>query len=94
MKLSSNRHLYEYLESLATKLRDRGAGALSESITTASRYAAGMSTEFLGESRIVLRNLAQRGSTLLSQQEQSDLSDILAQLDEALDRRGERKQGR
>jgi hypothetical protein len=88
MKLSNNRELYEYLLSLSSMLKVRGSEELSQLMTTASRHVAGMSTEFLGESRIALRKLAQDVTGILRQEEKADLLDVLDQLDTALDRRG------
>jgi len=88
MKLANNRELYEYLLSLSTTLQSRGGDALSQIVSAASRHAAGMSTEFLGESRIALRQVAQDTGGILSPAEQGDLCDVLEQLDQALDRHG------
>jgi hypothetical protein len=86
--LSNNRELYEYLVLLADKLRDRGFPELSETVRLASRHAASnMSTEFLGESRIALRQLLQSQNTALTEQEHSELLNLLKQLDDALQRR-------
>ena len=87
MKFASNRQLYDYLLTLGLLLKDRGAEGLSRSVTAASRQAAGMSTEFLGEARIALRQVAQNGSGVLSDTERADLLDALEQLDTALDKR-------
>ena len=83
--LSSNRELYEYLVLLAGKLKERGFPELSETVRLASRHAASnMSTEFLGESRIALRQLLQRKGNALTDQEHTDLLDVLKQLDDNL----------
>jgi len=86
--LSNNRELCEYLVLLADKLKDRGFLELSETVRLASRHSASnMSTEFLGESRIALRLLLQGEGNALTEQEHSELLDVLEQLDEALHRR-------
>ena len=87
MKLANNRELYDYLLSLHKKLTERGAEILGKEVATASRYAAGMSTEFLGESRIILRKVAQDRSPILNEAERTELLAILQQLDAAFDRR-------
>lgn len=46
-----------------------------------------MSTEFLGESRIVLRELARESIGIVGEKKSEQLSDVLKQLDEALDNR-------
>ncbi len=88
MKFANNRQLYDYLLSLGSTLKDRGAEKLSRLVIAASRQAVGMSTEFLGEARIALRQVAQGDSGVLSETEHADLLDALEQLDTALDKRG------
>jgi hypothetical protein len=85
-ELSSNSELYSYLLSLETRLREAGSAELADAVAEASQHAAGMSTEFLGESRIALRRVAGAMKDLLSGTEISDLRDVLDQLDAALDR--------
>jgi hypothetical protein len=85
--LSNNRELYQYLLFWAAALKKRNLGDLSEAVVSASRQASGSSTEFLGESRIVFRRVLKEDRKVLTAQERDDLSDILRQLDEALDKR-------
>jgi hypothetical protein len=88
MKLASNQQLYEYLGQLQSVLHERAAEDLARTVAHAREHAAGSSTEFLGESRIALRQLlTEARSGLLTATEQSDLRDVLNDLDEALDRR-------
>src|SRR5437667_5665134 len=89
-QLMSNKELYEYLVDLSSKLRARGCEPLAASVLAASRQAAGLSTEFLGESRIALRNVSDSDQAVLSGSERTELSDILNQLTIALDRRQSR----
>lgn len=84
---SNNRELYEYLLFLTAELKKRKFDKLSEAVAFANRQASGMSTEFLGESRIALRRVLKEEDGILTVQERDDLSDVLKQLDEALDRR-------
>jgi len=86
-KLSSNRHLYDYLLSLSAELNTRGSGELSAVAGAASQHAWGMSTEFLGESRIALRRVLREEAGILSENERVDLLNVLQQLDSALDKR-------
>jgi hypothetical protein len=90
---SNNRELYEYLLSLAAELKKRKFEELSEAVSFASRQAAGMSTEFLGETRIALRRVLKEEDGILTVQERADLSDVLRQLDEALDGRRNQVRG-
>ena len=85
--LLSNRDLYEYLLTLSSELHKRGSGSSSELVASASRKATGMSTEFLGEARIALRETLQREKEILTPEERRDLLDVLEQLNRALDRR-------
>jgi len=85
--LNSNSELFQYLNSLISQLRKRGAADLADSVEFASRQASGMSTEFLGESRLALRQLLDREQGVLTETERKEVYDVLKQLDEALDRR-------
>jgi hypothetical protein len=86
--LSNNAELYEYLHLLSKTLQEQHAKELSEAVAHASRTAAGnVSTEFLGESRIVLRRLIKEEHGILTSQERDEVEDVLRQLDEALDHR-------
>ena len=86
--LASNNELYEYLVFLSDKLKKRNSHNLSEAVFSASRYVAGMSTEFLGESRIALRRVL-KDESVLAVQEREELSNIVKQIDDAFDRRDE-----
>jgi hypothetical protein len=85
--LASNRDLYDYLVLLASKLGERGFVELSRHVRSASRQAAATSTEFLGESRIALRKVLEDERVTVTEDERDRLRSVLAQLDEALDRR-------
>ena len=84
---SSNADLYSYLELLRQTLADRGANELAEVVAGALRFAAGMSTEFLGESRIALRAVSQAENNPLDQLERQRLAKAISELDYAFDRR-------
>jgi hypothetical protein len=87
MRLDRIRELCDYLVSLGATLSARGASELGCAVLAASRTVAGVpSTEFLGESRIVLRRI-ENEKTALTEDERVDLLDILRQLNEAFDRR-------
>jgi hypothetical protein len=85
--LRDSRELYEYLLSASKVLANRNATDLAETVAHASRTSAGMSTEFLGESRIALRKVLREGRGILTSQEKADMSCVLTQLDKALDER-------
>jgi len=87
VRLVNNQALDKYLITLATKLRERGANLGADALIAASRQAAAMSTEFLGESRIALRALCESGARVLSDEDRAELNDVLEQLDAALDRK-------
>ena len=84
---TSNRELYDYLIGLALELKQRGRTSLGEAVDFACGQASSSSTEFLGESRIALRQvLAEENGTLDSIQ-RSDIMTVLSQIDNALDNR-------
>ena len=85
--LSDNADLYRFLLEIEHTLRRGGSDKLAEAVKTASRHAAGMSTEFLGESRIALREVFKAGVNALGEKDLSNVADVLRQLDEALERR-------
>jgi hypothetical protein len=84
---SSNSDLYSYLERLRTILVDRGADDLARAVGGAVRSAAGMSAEFLGESRIALRMVSEAKENQLDQLERQRLAQAIAELDSAFERR-------
>ena len=87
-KMSDNRDLYEYLLFLSSELKQRGLTSLSETVEFASSQASAcVVTEFIGESRIALREVLNKENGTLTQQERADLIDVLKQLDQALDER-------
>ncbi len=86
MRLRDNQHLCDYLVALSTILNSRGAVELSQEVLAASRVVATIPvTEFLGESRIALRRV-ENEQTVLTDEEYSDLRDVIRQLDEAFTR--------
>jgi hypothetical protein len=87
MKLSSNQELYEYLQRLVSELKNVGASKLADTVSFAIDQASGMSTEFLGESRLALRQVLNQENWPLTQGERADLESVVEQPNEALDRR-------
>ena len=85
--LRDNRELYDYLCSLSKELKQRGADTLVTVVARAVGNAGCISTEFLGESLIALRQVLKDGHNVLNEEERADLSDVLRQLDHALDSR-------
>jgi hypothetical protein len=85
--LSSNEDLYEYLLFLASALKQRKSVALSEAVGLAIGNAASFSTEFLGESRIALKQVLDQENGVLTDQERTDLQDAWKQLDKIFDER-------
>jgi hypothetical protein len=87
MRLENNRQLYDYLAAISVTLDARGAGELSRIVRAASQKASGIPvTEFLGESRIALRQV-ENEQNVLTENECRDLRDVLRQLEEAFSRR-------
>ncbi len=85
--LASNQDLYDYLQSLSSMLKRRGAEALEEAVAFAIAQASSSSAEFIGESRVALRRVLNEGAGLLGDGERADLLSILRQLDRAIDKR-------
>jgi hypothetical protein len=85
--LANNKELYDYLVALSTKLRACGAESLADMVYTASRQAAGLSADFLGESRIALRKVTDADELALGDADREEVADVLRQLSSALDRR-------
>lgn len=87
MQLENNRALYDYLVAIGAKLNARGAAELSHGVIGASHFVAGVPcAEFLGESRIALRRV-ENEEDVLTEDERSELADVLRQLDGAFNRR-------
>jgi hypothetical protein len=84
--LANNQELLDYLLFLAAELKKRKLDELSDTVTRASRHAATIpSTEFLGESRIALRQVLKEEDGVLTVLERSDLSNVIQQLDDAFE---------
>ncbi len=83
-KLSSNTDLYNYLLSLGELLAERGSPQLAESVRFASRRGTGLSTEFLGESRIALRRVLDTESGALQMHERDELRGVISQVEPSL----------
>jgi len=88
MYFSSNEDLYQYLLYLISILNERDRRDLSEKIKFASAQAASSATEFLGESRIALKEVLLNASSVLNEKEKIDLASALAQIGNALERHG------
>jgi hypothetical protein len=82
--LFSNQDFYGYLLRLADVLVERGSLGLAEDVRGAASQAAGMSTEFLGESRIALRRVQATEAGALRPPEREHLVAVIDQLDKAL----------
>jgi hypothetical protein len=83
MPLANNRELFDYMLSLGTTLKDRGANELGQLVLDANRLFAGMSTEFLGESRAALREVLAAGTKMIDDAERAKVVDVVRQLDKA-----------
>jgi hypothetical protein len=84
--LANNQELYNYLLGLSGILMERGSTVLANSVRGAARQASGMSTEFLGESRIALEHALSAEAGALNSQERKQLIDVISQLDKTLSR--------
>jgi hypothetical protein len=84
--LASNTDLYNYLRSLANLLTERGSAELAESIRFAASQGTGLTTEFLGESRIALQRVLDSDVGALQLQERDELRGVIGQVEAALRR--------
>jgi cobalamin biosynthesis Mg chelatase CobN len=84
--LSNNQELYDYLLRLADVLVERGSHVLANNVRGAAQQASGMSTEFLGESRIALEQTLATEAGALNPQERQYLIAVIDQLDQTLSR--------
>lgn len=87
MKLSSNQQLYEYLFFLISELKNAGDDMLAQTVAVAAAQASSTSTEFLGESRIALRQVLSQENGVLTQEGREDLMSVIDQISQALDHR-------
>lgn len=85
-KLSSNTDLYDYLLSLGDLLAGREVSQLAEAVRFAARQGTGLSTEFLGESRIALRQVLDAEGGALEMHERDELRSIISEVETALRR--------
>lgn len=85
-KLTSNTDLYEYLLSLGELLESRGSPQLAKAVRFAAGQGTGMSTEFLGETRIALTAVLESEKGLLQPQERDVLLGVHSQVEFALRR--------
>jgi hypothetical protein len=85
-KLASNTDLYEYLSALGNLLADRNSQQLAEAVRFAAKQRTGLSTEFLGESRIALRTVRDAEKGLLRPQERDELLSVISQIEFVLHR--------
>jgi len=79
--LKNNRELYDFMGMLVSRLRALGATALEAVVETARHHAAGMNTEFLGESRIALRRVLKDGRRVLTPEDLAEIRDVVSQID-------------
>ena len=86
--LASNAELYEYLTTLSKTLEERGSKKLANVVLHASQTAAGnMITEFLGESRIALRQVVKDSRRTLTKEERDKVKAVLRQLEDVFEKR-------
>jgi hypothetical protein len=85
-KLANNTDLYEYLLSLGDLLAGRGSQQLADSVRFAAKQGTGLSTEFLGESRIALRAVLDAEKGLLQPREREELLGVISRVEFALHR--------
>jgi hypothetical protein len=90
IRLNNNQALYDYLLHLAAECEAHGATRAREILTQAIGCAAGMSTEFLGESKIALQRILREEENALTAAHRADVGDVLQQITAALTRSPQR----
>lgn len=81
---SNNQEFYDYLTLLISRLHERGFHDLAKPLEFAASQASSNSTEFLGESRIALRQLLDENPVqALTEPEIAEVHSALRQLDTA-----------
>ena len=81
---SNNQEFYDYLILLISRLHRRGFHDLAKPLEFAASQASSNSTEFLGESRIALRQLLDESPVhALTEAELNEVQYALSQLDTA-----------
>jgi hypothetical protein len=80
--------LYDYLLSLADQLRSGGAPRMAEQVLQVSKYASGSSSEFYGESRLLLPQVLREESERLSEQHRLELREIIRAIESEFRRIG------
>jgi hypothetical protein len=85
-RLSSNADLLRYLVELAGSFENAGLQMEAEEIRLATSLAAGMSTEFLGESLLAMRKVRRAAHAALNKSQVHDFDRVAAQLEFAFNR--------
>ena len=84
--LSSNAELHSYLLQTADHLTDLGLSSEADKVRRAAAQGTGLSTEFLGESKLALADALLAADEHLGSLERSKLVAVITQLDKALRR--------
>ena len=84
--LASNAELHQYLRQTADTLAALGRHAAAKKLRSAAAQAAGLSTEFLGESRNALAEVLRSEGSAMPPTERDRLVAIINQLNKTLQR--------
>ena len=84
--LASNTELHAYLLQTAEALTRLGQNEAAKKVRSAADQGTGLSTEFLGESRIALADALRSASSAMSPADRHRLTAVISQLDRALKR--------
>ena len=80
IKLEDNAALHRYLGALADRLDARSRPSLA-AVLRSAKQATGLSTEFLGESLIALRNVLEGENGALTSVERDHLVSVIRQVE-------------
>ena len=84
--LANNAELHQYLQQTADSLAALGRHAAAKQLRRAAAQAAGLSTEFLGESRNALAEVLRSEGSAMPPAERDRLIAIINQLNKTLQR--------
>jgi hypothetical protein len=83
MILSSNADLYEFLLLLANLMETQSHHQSAGKLGFAANQASGLSTEFLGEELLALKQTSEEIGDKMEEQQRNDLADAIRQLESA-----------
>jgi hypothetical protein len=85
--LASNADLHQYLLQTAESLARTGLTAQADQLRRAAAQGAGLSTEFLGESKIALDEVLRTAGSAMTPPDRNRLLAVIAQIKDSVGRK-------